>query len=228
MQFGDYRVEIIPDCEFHLDGGAMFGVVPRTLWAKVCPPDEQNRIRMNMNCVFIETGNERILIETGIGDKWSEKHTEMFGIKRQRPLAESLREVARVEPDNITKRFSERSLAFNAEHLSVFLGPFIADASFDQDPFVASLDEHTIHVHSYAVLLIRRTNLCPQCPRNHSKHGAPIEMKLTVGNNFYAVVAKLHSISFQSSPYFRRFLGSLFFDSVFGLGLFCTGSTGAG
>jgi glyoxylase-like metal-dependent hydrolase (beta-lactamase superfamily II) len=102
MQFGDYRVEIIPDSEFYLDGGAMFGVVPRTLWARVCPPDEQNRIRMNMNCVFIETGSERILIETGIGEKWSTKHTEMFGIERQRPLAESLREVAGVEPDSIT------------------------------------------------------------------------------------------------------------------------------
>jgi glyoxylase-like metal-dependent hydrolase (beta-lactamase superfamily II) len=102
MQFGDYRVEIIPDTEFHLDGGAMFGVVPRTLWSKVCPPDEHNRIRMNMNCVFIEAGNERILIETGIGEKWSPKHTEMFGIRRRRPLAESLRSVAGVSPDSIT------------------------------------------------------------------------------------------------------------------------------
>lgn len=102
MQFGDYRVEIIPDTEFHLDGGAMFGVVPRNLWSRVCPPDAQNRIRMNMNCVFIEAGNERILIETGIGEKWSAKHTEMFGITRGRPLAESLRTIAGVEPDSIT------------------------------------------------------------------------------------------------------------------------------
>ena len=71
MQFGDYRVEIVPDTEFRLDGGAMFGVVPRNLWSQVCPPDEQNRIRMNLNCLFIEAGRERILIETGIGDKWS-------------------------------------------------------------------------------------------------------------------------------------------------------------
>jgi glyoxylase-like metal-dependent hydrolase (beta-lactamase superfamily II) len=101
MQFGDYRVEIIPDTEFRLDGGAMFGVVPRTLWSRVCPPDDQNRIRMNMNCVFIDTGHQRILIETGIGDKWSAKHREMFGITRQRTLAESLRAIAGVEPDSI-------------------------------------------------------------------------------------------------------------------------------
>ena len=102
MQFGDYRVEIIPDTEFRLDGGAMFGVVPRTLWSKVCPPDEVNRVRMNMNCVFIEAGNERILIETGIGEKWSVKHTEMFGINRERSLADSLRAIAGVEPESIT------------------------------------------------------------------------------------------------------------------------------
>jgi glyoxylase-like metal-dependent hydrolase (beta-lactamase superfamily II) len=102
MQFGDYRVEIVPDTEFRLDGGAMFGVVPRVLWSRVCPPDEQNRIRMNMNCAFIDTGKERILIETGIGAKWSDKHTEMFGITRERPLAESLRMVAGVGPESIS------------------------------------------------------------------------------------------------------------------------------
>ncbi len=102
MQFGDYRVELVPDTEFRLDGGAMFGVVPRTLWSRVCPPDEQNRIRMNMNCVFIEAGDERILIETGIGEKWSAKHTEMYGITRRRPLAESLRSIAGVGPEDIT------------------------------------------------------------------------------------------------------------------------------
>ena len=102
MQFGDYRVEIIPDTEFRLDGGAMFGVVPRNLWSRVCPPDEENRIRMNMNCVFIDTGQERILIETGIGEKWSEKHSTMFGISRQQSLADSLRSVAGVESDSIS------------------------------------------------------------------------------------------------------------------------------
>ncbi len=102
MKFGDYRVEIVPDCEFRLDGGAMFGVVPRNLWSKVAPPDDQNRIRMNMNCLFIEAGDERILIDTGIGDKWSEKHREMYGIDRQRSFDESLRAIAGVSAEQIT------------------------------------------------------------------------------------------------------------------------------
>ncbi len=102
MQFGDYSVEIVPDTEFRLDGGAMFGVVPRNLWSRVCPPDDQNRIRMNMNCVFIDTGSERILVETGIGEKWSAKHAVMYGINRKRSLAESLRSITGMGPEGIT------------------------------------------------------------------------------------------------------------------------------
>ncbi len=102
MKFGDYRVEIIPDTEFRLDGGAMFGVVPRNLWSRACPPDEQNRIRMNMNCVFVEAGAEKILIETGIGEKWPAKQVEMYGITRKRPFGESLRAIAGVGAEEIT------------------------------------------------------------------------------------------------------------------------------
>ena len=102
MKFGDYRVEVIPDCEFRLDGGAMFGVVPRNLWSRLCPPDDQNRIRMNMNCLLIEAGSERILIDTGIGEKWSDKHRAMYGIDRKRSLDESLRVIAGVSPEEIT------------------------------------------------------------------------------------------------------------------------------
>jgi len=102
MLLGDYRVEIIPDTEFHLDGGAMFGVVPRNLWSVVCPPDEQNRIRMNMNCLFVDTGTDRILIETGIGQKWQPKHAEMYGIERTHSLAETLKAKTNVSADEIT------------------------------------------------------------------------------------------------------------------------------
>ncbi len=102
MQVGDYRVEIIPDTEFRLDGGAMFGVVPRNLWAQLCPPDEQNRIRMNMNCVFIDAGSEKILIETGIGNKWPAKQTSLYAIERVRPLGETLSMRTGLSPDEIT------------------------------------------------------------------------------------------------------------------------------
>jgi glyoxylase-like metal-dependent hydrolase (beta-lactamase superfamily II) len=102
MEMGDYRVEIIPDTEFRLDGGAMFGVVPRVVWERVCPPDDKNRIRMNMNCVFIDTGRDKVLIETGIGEKWSEKQIEMYGIFREKPFVETLFEKTGCRPEDIT------------------------------------------------------------------------------------------------------------------------------
>ena len=102
MQLGDYRVEIVPDALFRLDGGAMFGVVPRPLWSRLCPPDELNRILISMNCLFVEAAGERILVETGIGDKWSAKHTAMYGIERARPLRESVRALTGCRPEEIS------------------------------------------------------------------------------------------------------------------------------
>jgi glyoxylase-like metal-dependent hydrolase (beta-lactamase superfamily II) len=102
MLLGDYRIEIIPDTEFRLDGGAMFGVVPRVLWEKFCPPDELNRIRLNMNCLFVETPTEKILVETGIGEKWTEKQTRLYGIFRERPFAQTLFEKTGSRPQDIS------------------------------------------------------------------------------------------------------------------------------
>src|SRR5688500_2854315 len=101
VKIGDYRIEIIPDTEFRLDGGAMFGVVPRVLWERVCPPDDQNRVRLTCNCLFVDTGKEKILIETGMGEKWTEKQQSMYGISRERPFSESLKAIAGCGPDDI-------------------------------------------------------------------------------------------------------------------------------
>ena len=102
MFFGDYRVEIVPDAEFRLDGGAMFGVVPRSLWSREFQPDEQNRVRLNANCLFVEAGAERVIIETGNGDKWTPKQESMYGVRRERPLAESVRAATGYGPAEIT------------------------------------------------------------------------------------------------------------------------------
>ncbi|MFV0390078.1 MAG: MBL fold metallo-hydrolase [Pyrinomonadaceae bacterium] len=102
MKFGDCRIEIIPDTEFRLDGGAMFGVVPKVLWERENPSDKLNRILMNMNCLFVETANDKILVETGIGEKWTPKEVETFGISRKKSFRESLLEIAGCAPEEIT------------------------------------------------------------------------------------------------------------------------------
>lgn len=102
MKLGDFRVENIPDSEFRLDGGAMFGIVPRVLWEKVCPPDDLNRIKLQTNCLFIETPTEKIIIETGVGEKWTEKQSQMFGIFRAHSFAETLFQKTAYKPADIS------------------------------------------------------------------------------------------------------------------------------
>ena len=102
MQIGDFQIEIVPDTEFRLDGGAMFGVVPRVLWEKVYAPDDANRIRMQANCLFVETSGEKILIETGMGEKWTEKQTKIYSISREKPFAETLFEKTGSKPEDIS------------------------------------------------------------------------------------------------------------------------------
>lgn len=102
MKFGEFRIEIVSDTEFKLDGGAMFGVVPRVLWERVATPDEQNRIRMQTYCLFVETATEKILIETGMGEKWSEKQAKIYGINRTKSLAENLFDTTGYKPEDIS------------------------------------------------------------------------------------------------------------------------------
>jgi glyoxylase-like metal-dependent hydrolase (beta-lactamase superfamily II) len=102
MVIGDFRVELIPDTEFRLDGGAMFGVVPRVLWERVCPPDEFNRVQMGTHCLFVETPTEKILIETGMGEKWTAKQTKIYGIFRRKTFSETLFDKTGCQPADIT------------------------------------------------------------------------------------------------------------------------------
>ena len=69
MRLGDLELTVVGDGEFGLDGGAMFGVVPKVLWEKAKPPDALNRIRMATNCLLVERGSELLLVDSGIGDK---------------------------------------------------------------------------------------------------------------------------------------------------------------
>jgi len=80
MELGDLDLTLVNDGEFRLDGGAMFGVVPRTLWEREKPPDELNRIRMGTNCLLVERGSDLLLIDTGIGDKHDPRFQKLYGM----------------------------------------------------------------------------------------------------------------------------------------------------
>lgn len=89
-RLGDFCLSVISDGTFWLDGGAVFGVVPRVLWERVAPPDDQNRVRLALNALLVRTGRETVLIDTGIGDKWEEKYRQMYRVTQTPTLIESL------------------------------------------------------------------------------------------------------------------------------------------
>ncbi|MDX1408662.1 MAG: MBL fold metallo-hydrolase [Saprospiraceae bacterium] len=84
------RLHTIDAGKFKLDGGAMFGVVPRILWEKLNPPDDNNLCTWALRCLFIEKGDRRILIDTGIGDKQDERFMSHFHPHGAQTLAGSL------------------------------------------------------------------------------------------------------------------------------------------
>ncbi|HEY3294622.1 MAG TPA: MBL fold metallo-hydrolase [bacterium] len=102
MILGPYAVSLIESGDFKLDGGAMFGVVPKPLWSRACPADDLNRIDMTMHCLLIETADRKILVDTGCGDKDSLRFREIYGIDtHERSLLTSLK-VRGVKPQEIT------------------------------------------------------------------------------------------------------------------------------
>jgi glyoxylase-like metal-dependent hydrolase (beta-lactamase superfamily II) len=98
FQFGDFEFSIFSDGTYFLDGGAMFGVVPKPLWEKKMPPDEQNRIVLGTNTLLVRTGKHNVIVETGIGPKLSPKMQSIYGHTPR--LLDSLR-AAGVDPASI-------------------------------------------------------------------------------------------------------------------------------
>jgi len=90
IQLGDIRVHILSDGYFAVDGGAMFGVVPRVMWERTNPPDSKNRILLGLNVALIEAAGRRILVDTGMGDKWGEKEARIYGLDRSHDLQTGL------------------------------------------------------------------------------------------------------------------------------------------
>ena len=75
---GDFELTIVSDGTYFLDGGAFFGVVPKTMWSRKATADEQNRLDAGLNSLLIRTGSKTILVETGIGNKLPEKLVQIY------------------------------------------------------------------------------------------------------------------------------------------------------
>ncbi len=97
MKWGGFQLHILSAGVLRLDGGAMFGVVPKPLWERVATPDARNRIPLGLNCLLIRTGDVNVLVDTGCGRKYSPKEFEIYSID---PSADLLRELGKVGLDS--------------------------------------------------------------------------------------------------------------------------------
>ena len=101
MRLGRFAIDIFSDGIFRLDGGAMFGVVPKVLWEKQKPADELNRVAMDMNCLLIRDAQHVVLVETGGGPKLNDKQKRNFGIDEPPRLLDELKRRG-VKPEGVT------------------------------------------------------------------------------------------------------------------------------
>lgn len=99
MQFGDVEIVMLSDGTFRLDGGAMLGVIPKTLWQRRIEPDDLNRIPMSVRPALVRTRDRNILIDAGLGTKLGVKETEMYAIDRTNHLDRALAEAGLTAAD---------------------------------------------------------------------------------------------------------------------------------
>ena len=90
MAFGELQLTTLHDGPFRLDGGAMFGVVPRPLWEKKAQPDDRHRIQLAMRPLLVEASWGRMLIDCGVGEKMSAKDGDIYALDRSRTLDDAL------------------------------------------------------------------------------------------------------------------------------------------
>lgn len=101
MQIGKYKLVTVQSGLFSLDGGAMFGIIPKPLWEKTNPADELNRIKLSTRNLLLISDDKKILIDTGMGNKWDDKSKNIYNIEPKLDLELAL-DQNKIKPDEIT------------------------------------------------------------------------------------------------------------------------------
>jgi glyoxylase-like metal-dependent hydrolase (beta-lactamase superfamily II) len=99
MKIGKYKLSIIESGFFGLDGGAMFGIVPKPLWEKSNPSDEANRIKLSTRHLILESESKKIIIDTGMDDKWDEKMESIYAVDENYSMNSALSKVGLKKED---------------------------------------------------------------------------------------------------------------------------------
>lgn len=102
MTLGNYTLTSIETGRFRLDGGAMFGTVPKVLWEKKIPADQENRIELALRTLLIRGHGRTILVDTGMGTRWDAQQRAMYGLVNHQDTLEDSLSAAGCHPDAIT------------------------------------------------------------------------------------------------------------------------------
>ncbi|OGU55883.1 MAG: MBL fold metallo-hydrolase [Ignavibacteria bacterium RBG_13_36_8] len=102
MKIGKYNLHVIETGTFGLDGGAMFGIVPKMLWERTNPSDEENRVTLSGRCLLLVSAKRKILIDTGIGTGWDNKFNKIYRIDQTENTLEKSLDRLDIKPGDIT------------------------------------------------------------------------------------------------------------------------------
>jgi len=100
MKLGDFEIHIFTENRWKIDGGAMFGVVPKVIWGKLVESDEFNRVKLDTNIVLAKSNRGNIMVDSGIGDCLTDRQKKIYGIKNDSVLEKNLNSLG-LKPEDI-------------------------------------------------------------------------------------------------------------------------------
>jgi glyoxylase-like metal-dependent hydrolase (beta-lactamase superfamily II) len=101
MKLGDFEIHNVVENKFKLDGGSMFGVIPKSLWSKLCPSDSNNLVDMDVNPMIVKAGREILVLDTGFGDTLTERQIKIYGLGQPSQWDNELAAKA-IKPEQVT------------------------------------------------------------------------------------------------------------------------------
>jgi glyoxylase-like metal-dependent hydrolase (beta-lactamase superfamily II) len=191
VALGDFEITLVRAGFYWWDGGAMFGVVPKTLWGKKFEPDELNRVRMGFNCYVIRTGEHSILVETGAGDKPDSKARQRMRLPDTGPDLRDVLSGSGIDPETIDIVINTH-LHFDHCGGNTFVSYGIAKPAFPRARYYTRRGEwehaHTRHIRDSVSYIDANYDPLVESGQMQLVEGdfevAPgIEMKLAPGHN---------------------------------------------
>ncbi len=161
MRVGKVDVQAVSDGIINLDGGTMFGSVPKSVWARYCRPDEHNRIPTAMISYLITSQGRRILVDTGLGTKLSAKQEGFWGLDRDGDIRENLRRIG-LPPDEIDVVINTHLHADHSGGNSYYRDGVLVPAFPKAEHWIQQLEwEAATHPNEWSLFQYNRENFMP-------------------------------------------------------------------